>query len=138
MGKARNLANLLADGAVGTTEIADSAVTTAKINNAAVTQAKLETLVVPVGVGQTWQDVLGSRASGVTYTNTTGRPIMVSFQGASSSGVPAHTISVNGLIVAREDQTSGAQDVSLAVIVPNGATYVCSSPSGVRMWVELR
>ncbi len=28
-----------------------------------------------IGVGQTWQDVTSSRASGVTYTNSTGKPI---------------------------------------------------------------
>ena len=31
-----------------------------------------------LGVGQTWQDLSGSRSTGVTYTNTTGKPIMVS------------------------------------------------------------
>lgn len=34
-----------------------------------------------IGVGQTWQNVTASRAFGVTYTNTTGKPIvlMISF-----------------------------------------------------------
>jgi hypothetical protein len=39
--KARNLADLLADGAVGTSEIADSAVTTDKVADSAVTAAKM-------------------------------------------------------------------------------------------------
>ena len=30
-----------------------------------------------VGVGQTWQNLTGSRSSGVTYTNSTGKPIQV-------------------------------------------------------------
>ena len=29
------------------------------------------------GVGQTWQNLTSSRASGVTYTNTTGKPIQI-------------------------------------------------------------
>ena len=41
MGKSRDLANLLADSAVGTTEIADDAITSAKILNGAVTSAKI-------------------------------------------------------------------------------------------------
>ena len=31
-----------------------------------------------IGVGQTWQDVTASRAAGVTYTNSTGKPIQIS------------------------------------------------------------
>jgi len=45
MSKSRNLANLLADGVVGTTEIANSAITADKLANGAVTveqwQAKI-------------------------------------------------------------------------------------------------
>ena len=33
--------------------------------------------VLGVGIDQTWLDLTGSRAAGVTYTNTTGKPIMV-------------------------------------------------------------
>ncbi len=35
------------------------------------------TLVQPIGVGQSWQDVTSSRSKNVTYTNTTGRPIQL-------------------------------------------------------------
>ena len=32
-----------------------------------------------LGVGQTWTNVLASRSAGVTYTNSTGKPIVVMF-----------------------------------------------------------
>ncbi len=32
---------------------------------------------VGIGIGQTWQDLTASRTIGVTYTNTTGKPIFV-------------------------------------------------------------
>lgn len=41
--------------------------------------------VLSIGYCQTWTDVTGSRSSGVTYTNSTGRPIMVKFMTADFS-----------------------------------------------------
>ncbi|MDN4149811.1 hypothetical protein QYE80_32880, partial [Pseudomonas tohonis] len=39
-----------------------------------------------LGYAQTWQSVTGSRALGVTYTNSTGRPIFVSIYLITGSG----------------------------------------------------
>ena len=80
-----------------------------------------------LGVGQTWQNVIGSRASGVNYTNTTGKPIFVA--------------------VNIYDGTTFVDDIQLRVrgtdfegdwsfIVPNGAIYRCTGT--IRSWVELR
>ena len=38
-----------------------------------------------IGVGQTWQDVGGSRSAGTSYQNTTGKPIMVAIRGNTNS-----------------------------------------------------
>ena len=80
-----------------------------------------------VGVGQTWQDVKASRSVGVTYTNTTGRPIMVA---PDNSGEP---VIVDGL----ELVASGAYGAQ--VIVPAGSTYsVPAGGYGIDRWLELR
>lgn len=93
-----------------------------------------------VGVGQTWQNVTGSRTSGTTYTNSTGKPIQV----AITIGVPTGagnvlTVSVGGVSIC--DLQSGAAislRSSFSFIVPNGATYVCTSSFGIAVWSELR
>ena len=71
-----------------------------------------------LSVGQTWQNVTGQRRSGVTYTNTTGRPIALAF----SSTV---TVEVDGQMV-----------TSSFFIIPLNATYKASSMP--TTWLELR
>ena len=87
------------------------------------------------GVTQTWQDVTASRSAGVTYTNTTGKPIKISIQIQDSTN---HAIEVNGIDVCRTDLygTSG-NFISLEAIIPNGNTYKLRA-SSFMYWVELR
>lgn len=92
-----------------------------------------------LGQGQTWQNVTASRAKGVTYTNTTGKPIMVDISTYvyADSGVYFIINGVNqGVIVSQ----SGAAGVggSMALIVPNGNTYSTSGEGAVSTWFELR
>jgi hypothetical protein len=72
-----------------------------------------------IGVGQTWQDVTASRAVGVTYTNTTGKPIVVVFEGSSSTS--GRKIYLNGVAVVSISAANINQ--SYVLIVPNGYTY---------------
>lgn len=94
-----------------------------------------------VGVGQTWQDVTASRAAGVTYTNSAGRPIFVIVTGRDqSSGGRAY---VDGLSVGGFTQSSTGTVLStISFIVPDGSTYSVSSGVSVtgtdKQWVELR
>ena len=112
------------EGDIGTTNIANSAVTLAKLASSA----------QPIGTGQTWQDVSGSRTAGVTYTNSTGRPIMVSIR--TQAVVADFTISVSGLVVAHASGSTATRS-QLITVVPDGSTYVVSGfQSG--SWVELR
>lgn len=84
-----------------------------------------------LGVGQTWQDVKESRASGVTYTNTTTRPFMVSI---IEIGNGVRTLKVDGLLVA---YSAGADsDSTLQAIVPAGSTYIYTGQ--INAWTELR
>lgn len=78
-----------------------------------------------IGVGQTWQNVTGSRASGVTYYNTTGKSIMVYMQNA---GVTSATF--GGVTWT---PTNSALD---GFIVPPGGSY--SIVGTLSVWLELR
>lgn len=84
------------------------------------------------GIGQTYQDMTASRAQGTTYTNSTGKPILVCIQETSDATV---TITVNSVIVARK--SGSGCDTSMTVVVPNGGTYSMTG-SSIYLWVELR
>ena len=95
-----------------------------------------------IGVGQTWQDLKGSRSSGTTYTNTTGRSIMVA---VGARGRDARVeIYVNGIQVAHDIDTydGNGPTSSASAIVPSGATYRVISANkygtNVLFWSELR
>ena len=101
-----------------------------------ITSSKFTGNAVPLGVGQTWQDVSGSRVSGTTYTNDTGRPILVSV--ISTTGALTMIGVVSGLTVMN---TVGAAGVRMTgqLLVPAGATYsVTASNSLFTSWMELR
>jgi hypothetical protein len=94
-----------------------------------------------IGIGQTWQNVMGSRALGTTYTNSTGKPIFVYIVVALSSNGNSE-LTLNG--VAFDGPISSAGGVvytPCTFIVPDGNTYRLSLRSGavsVTAWGELR
>ena len=85
------------------------------------------------GKNQTMQDVTSSRAVNTTYTNSTGKPIIVNIAwNYSSGGTNYANFLVNGTSVA----TGGG---GVSVVVPNGCTYSFSSVGWVfSKWVEYR
>lgn len=92
------------------------------------------------GIGQSWQNVSGARASGVYYTNTTSRPIMVlaTANTSTSSTVEAY---VDGSFIGRNigQVGGGAFAASISFVVPPGSAYaVVLSGSAVGTWFELR
>ncbi len=95
-----------------------------------------------LGVGQTWQDVTASRALGVTYTNTTGKPIEVFFTGGSSSSSTIFVWYINNISYGGTYITNTATvSTDTSFIVPAGATYKIQINSGtgnVIQWSELR
>lgn len=100
-----------------------------------------------IGYGQTWQDVTGSRAFGVTYYNTTARPIFVVVTGTTPSlSNGAFELTVSGVVVARNGivangGNSGAHRLPTSAIVPPGASYSAAqsdATSTLNTWVELR
>lgn len=93
-----------------------------------------------LGIGQTWQDVTGSRAFSTTYTNNTGKPISVHVMMGVTGNTTNSYLTVGGLIVSRFSQDDNfTQSSTLSAIVPNGTTYsVTSGGAGLVSWVELR
>ncbi len=80
------------------------------------------------GLNQVWQDVGVNRASGVTYTNTTGKPIDVII--GKNSGVTV-TASVNGVSIIADSSGN-----NFTFVVPDRGNYVVTG--AVVRWYEFR
>lgn len=117
----------------GVSRFATSAEVNAKSNvSATVNPANVTTIAqsTDLGVGQTWRNVTGSRTTGATYTNNTGKPITVAISvvvGGSSS------FYVNNVEVGHVNDFTG----TITFIIPNGNTYRLTAVSTLRIWAEL-
>jgi hypothetical protein len=94
------------------------------------------------GDGQSWTDVTSSRSANTVYTNSTGRPILVSVGlEIVAGGATVNWFYVGSVIVAMIQNTSAELATTTSFIVPNGATYKHQyqsvSPT-IRNWTELR
>jgi hypothetical protein len=94
-----------------------------------------------IGVGQTTQDLTSSRAINTTYTNSTGRPIMVyvSYVNSGPSSITSQQAVVAGVTILNSglgDNRRGA----MTFIVPSGSTYSVNMIGGDSLvgWCELR
>ena len=92
-----------------------------------------------LGIGQTWQNVAGSRALGTTYTNSTGRPILVNIVASRSNTTGTLGITVAGVSTGNLTIAQNVQGF-VSAVVPNGATYLISGSTltTINAWVELR
>lgn len=121
-----------------------SAVGTNEITNAAVTQAKLASAVVPLGVGQSWNNVTSSRSEGVTYTNTTGRPILVnvSVQSGTVDGIAKLLVNGNDVVSLSWNHNLGSISTGmlLSAVVGAGESYrvLFYDIFSINLWQELR
>jgi hypothetical protein len=126
------------DGVSGNPTIANSGVTSVNGSTGAVT-------VTSIGVSQTWQDVLSSRAAGTSYTNSTGRAIMVAVTPFHVNAGQAQ-LSVDGVVVGKQRASIGGGpnvnlETQLAAIVPAGSSYIVEVLGGtvtIVAWAELR
>jgi hypothetical protein len=97
-----------------------------------------------IGVGQTWQNVLGSRAFSTTYTNNTGKPILVNVTGeltSTGTGAANMYLQVDSIIVARSGGRGEFTNYHfVSAIVPNGSSYRVVNDGGdsLTYWAELR
>lgn len=89
-----------------------------------------------IGVGQTWQDVGGSRSAGTSYQNTTGKPIMVAIRGNTNS---THylQVSTNNATWISVGSTIAAS-ANMTAIIPDDHYYRLQSGATFNGWSELR
>ena len=92
-----------------------------------------------IGVGQTWQDVTSSRVLGTTYTNSTGKPIMVNIDQQPNPAYTYFQFFINSTRVASlgANSTYSVYPNFTGIIVPNGAAYSVSGGT-LNKWFELR
>jgi len=94
-----------------------------------------------IGVGQTWTNVTASRATGTTYTNSTGKPIMVVVTPvASGSLIGTFNISGSAVGVVQFTPSGGGGGSPFFYIIPNGVTYSVTNNANfnINFWWELR
>lgn len=106
------------------------------ISNVDGLQTALDALSGGIGVNQTWQVVTASRSKGITYTNSTGKPIMVVITMVNSTVQQTYTAIVGGVTILSTYNHSLSQCFSF--IVPAGQTYMVNGSSNMGKWAELR
>ena len=84
-----------------------------------------------LGVGQTWQDVSAQRQAGVTYTNTTGRPIQLNISFLRIGDWWAY-FEINGIVT---KQSAGGYS---PIIPPNNTYKLNLKGENNLVWLELR
>ena len=110
---------------------------------AVVSPAKISAAILSLGggglgAGQLWNDYTASRASGATYTNTSGKPIMIN---VNTVGPGYLRCQINGITFEMAGAGFGQTDYTSVgnTIVPAGATYsVTVFNSTIETWYELR
>lgn len=94
------------------------------------------------GIGQSWQDVSASRlANGTIYTNSTGKPILVSVRGIGSGSSISLTLQVDSVVMERLGWpgTFSGTTVGGSTVVPPGSTYRVSIDGIISIvWSEYR
>jgi len=94
-----------------------------------------------IGVGQTWTNMTASRATGTTYTNSTGKPIMVVVTPvASGSLIGTFNISGSAVGVVQFTPSGGGGGSPFFYIIPDGVTYSVTNNANfnISYWWELR
>lgn len=91
-----------------------------------------------IGYGQTVQNVTGSRSTGVTYYNTTGRPITI--MPSVTNGASAFNVlyTLNGISMYGPYSAAPGAITGCPIIVSPGMSYAISSANSVTSWYELR
>jgi len=89
-----------------------------------------------IGVGQTWQDVFGSRVVGTSYQNTTGKPIMVAIEMTPTATGESLQVSVDNSTWINIGRGSNAGNYY--GIAPPSWYYRLESGADIATWAELR
>lgn len=125
-------------GANITTAAGDTCIIRATADNVVEVLAYTPGIPQELGYRQTIQIVTGSRAINTTYTNTTGRPILVMASINSASGNQPLVIVDGNTVGSWSNNGTGASIHFIPFIVPNGSTYRIGGGTSVGTWSELR
>lgn len=109
--------------------------------NADIAAAQAAADAAGLGVGQSWQDVSGSRAKGTIYTNTSGKAILVSVSSTAHGSNTQCNIDIDGVEIERSQSGGGSSNVSsVQALVPDGSTYEVNGNGNfsVGTWMELK
>jgi hypothetical protein len=92
-----------------------------------------------LGVGQTWQDLTASRSLGVTYTNSTGKAIVV-YVSVQRQASDNNLFYIDNVLFGQGANFSSSNIYGeQTFVVPNGNTYKVSASGGLLVrWSELR
>jgi hypothetical protein len=90
-----------------------------------------------LGKSQTYSNVTGSRASGTTYTNSTGKPIWVWYCATSATSGAITNAYVDNNLACRTEMDLYPRAFA-GFIVPNGSTYYINCGGNLAYWLELR
>ncbi|PHS23395.1 MAG: hypothetical protein COA83_09910 [Methylophaga sp.] len=110
-------------------------VSTTKLQ-ADITAALAAAIAAGLGVGQTWQNMIASRALNTIYTNTSSKPIFIAI--TFSSGPFDSAIIVSGVAIMHQSTTTTDSRQS-SFVVPSGSSYSISTlGTTLYKWAELR
>jgi hypothetical protein len=103
-------------------------------------QARFSAQSQTFGIGQTYTDVTATRALNTTYTNSTGKPIVVYVFGSTTANTSAMGLVINGAESAVSFGATTAIAIGVTGVVPAGATYSIITTGSVSFssWKELR
>ncbi|HHR6131445.1 TPA: hypothetical protein ACS72K_003076 [Providencia alcalifaciens] len=105
---------------------------------------KSESLGMMVGYAQKFVDVRTSREKGVTYTNSTGKPIIISVSASLVGSVTGFrtTLTVDGVdfvcLGGGFSSSDSWKGTSITMLIPDKSTYKLESGGFIESWVELR
>jgi hypothetical protein len=142
-----NVPNYGASSSVGSNSASILATTKMVQDKAALSAQEFGATDNQIGVNQAWQNVKSSRALGTTYTNDTGRPIMVMVNSIAdithATPYSRLRVAINnyGLFAAPSGNTPSSHSSELFFIVPNDTTYMVyadDTATLLQQWVELR
>ena len=89
-----------------------------------------------LGIGQSWQNVTGSRVTNTSYQNTTGKPIFVTLRASSLAVSRFLQVSTDNATWIDAAANGNADQFQMSAVVPNNHYYRYTGDFGY--WAELR
>ena len=125
---------------IGAVQLNDTLTSASTTQAATAAQAKVLNDMM-LGVGQTWQNLTGSRASNILYTNNTDKPIQVWLALNDTNG-NGYTITIGSMVIQSTVDLPPYLYWPFNFIVPAGVSYKVQwagdSNTNLEFWAELR